>query len=337
MLSPKQNFLETIKPNGKPDRFVNQYEATIALPGDPLSAIVRGERTMGMEPIKDIWGTTIIWPEGHVAAMPHVTEETKVISDITRWREDVKIPDITSMCSDPAMWAPYLERVAQRVDRDNYLVMGSIATGVFERLHHLMGFEDVFVNLLTEPDDMKDLCHEITEFHYACLKLMCDFMKPDVIISQDDWGSKNSVFLSPDLWREFIKPCYEKCYGFLKERGVIVIHHSDSFLEPLMEDMVELGIDVWQGVLPENDIPKLQKELNGRMSLMGGIDSAIIDRSDSTEEETRADARRVCETYAENGHFIPCITYGGPRTLFPYGYDRVSDEISRYNKERFGI
>ena len=32
--------------------------------------------------------------------------------------------------------------------------------------------------------------------------------------------------------------------------------------------MVELGIDVWQGVLPENDIVKLQKQLHGRMTLM---------------------------------------------------------------------
>ena len=42
------------------------------------------------------------------------------------------------------------------------------------------------------------------------------------------------------------------------------MHHGDSFMEPIVEDMVELGIDVWQGVLPQNDIPKLQKQLAGR-------------------------------------------------------------------------
>ena len=34
-------------------------------------------------------------------------------------------------------------------------------------------------------------------------------------------------------------------------------------MEPVVEDMVELGVDVWQGVLPQNDIPKLQKQLAG--------------------------------------------------------------------------
>ncbi len=84
-----------------------------------------------------------------------------------------------------------------------------------------------------------------------------------------------------------------------------------------MEDMVELHIDVWQGVLPQNDIVKLQKQLDGRMALMGGIDAAIVDRADSTEEEIRAETRRVLETYCPNGNFIPCITYGGPERSIP--------------------
>ena len=97
-------------------------------------------------------------------------------------------------------------------------------------------------------------------------------------------------------------------------------------------DMVELGFDVWQGVLPQNDIPKLQKQLAGRMTLMGGIDASIVDRADSTEEEIRREVRRACEEYAPGGHFIPCITYGGPGCLFPHVDPSIDDEIDRYNR-----
>ena len=38
-------------------------------------------------------------------------------------------------------------------------------------------------------------------------------------------------------------------------------------MEPVVEDMVELGVDVWQSS-SSNDIPKLQKQLAGRMTLM---------------------------------------------------------------------
>jgi len=118
----------------------------------------------------------------------------------------------------------------------------------------------------------------------------------------------------------------------MKEKGVIIIHHGDSFMEPVVEDMVELGVDVWQGVLPQNDIPKLQKQLAGRMTLMGGIDASIVDRADSTEEEIRREVRRACEEYAPGGHFIPCITYGGPGCLFPHVDPIIDDEIDRYNR-----
>ena len=333
MLNAKRNFLETIKKDGKPDRLVKQYEATVYLMVDPFVDKTRGNRKPGMEPSKDAWGTTIIWPEGNVAAMPHITEETKVIKDITRWRDEVAIPDFSEFYN-PALWTEYFGRTAQ-VDRDNALLMGLSANGVFERLHHLMGFEDLFVNFLMEPESVRELCEVITESLCQGMKLVCDMLKPDAILSMDDWGAKNNLFISPELWREFIKPCYVKFYGYLKKRGVLIIHHSDSFLEPLVEDMVELGIDVWQGVLPQNDIQKLQKLLDGRMALMGGIDAAIIDRPGATEKEIRAETLRVCENYAVNGHFIPCVTYGGPRTLNPDGYAFINDEIDIFNRKRF--
>ena len=119
----------------------------------------------------------------------------------------------------------------------------------------------------------------------------------------------------------------------MKDHGVIVMHHADSFCEPIVEDMVEIGIDIWQGALPENDIPKIQKLLDGRMTLMGGLDASVVDRVDSTEEEIRADVRRACETYAPGGHFIPCITYGLKGTIFPHVDPIIDDEIQRYNRE----
>ena len=157
------------------------------------------------------------------------------------------------------------------------------------------------------------------------------------MLSHDDWGSKHSLFISPETWREFIKPQYAKTYKYMKDHGVIVMHHADSFLEPIIEDMVDLGIDIWQGALPENDIPKLQKQLNGRMPLMGGIEADIVDRAASTEAEIRKEVRRACQSYGPGGHFIPCITYGGPGCLYKHVDPIIDDEIDKYNKEVYGV
>lgn len=336
MLNAKQNFLETIKPGGKPDRIVKQFEGTTLILGDPVNFYVRGSRFPGMPASKDKWGTTVIWPKDVIAAMPHVTPETQVVKDITSWREFTKVPDLIANASADELWEPYLKRVAE-INREDTLFMMFGPTGVFERLHFLMGFEDTLVNLMTEPEAMEDLCAAIGEYRYKGFKLMADHAKPDILLSHDDWGNKTNLFMQPHLWREYIKPNYVKSYQYLHDSGVVIMHHADSFMEQIVEDMVDLHIDIWQGVLPQNDIKKIQKQLNGRMALMGGIDAAIVDREDSTEEEIRTETRRCLEEYTPAGNFIPCITYGAMGTMYPQADKFIDDEIDKWNKEKFGI
>jgi hypothetical protein len=329
MLSSKQNMLETIRPNGKPDRLVNQYQACTLVLNDPVNTFLRSNRVKGTTS-KDRWGTTIIWPEDQFAAMPHITDTDKVLPDITAWRDYVKVPDLITNCTD---WSAAHATIAT-IDRNEQLVAGFMGTGIFEQSHFLMGFEDALVNLLAEPDDMHELLNVIFEYRLAFARLLIDNLKPDIILTHDDWGSKQSVFMNPDTWREFYKPLYAKLYAAFHDAGVLVMHHSDSFLEPIVEDMVEIGIDVWQGVLPQNDIIRLQKQLNGRMTLMGGIDAAVVDRSDATEAEIRAEVRQACEKFGPGGHFIPCLTYGAMGSIYPHVNPIISDEIERYNQSR---
>lgn len=80
--------------------------------------------------------------------------------------------------------------------------------------------------------------------------------------------------MHPDMWRAFFKEPYRRFYGYIRSRRCIAVHHADSYLVPIVDDMAEIGIQVWQGVLPENDIPALQRHLGGKLVLMGGIGSS---------------------------------------------------------------
>ena len=136
--------------------------------------------------------------------------------------------------------------------------------------------------------------------------------------------------MHPDMWRAFFKEPYRRFYGYIRSRGCIAIHHADSYLVPIVDDMAEIGIQVWQGVLPENDIPALQRHLQGKLVLMGGI-GAAIDRSDATAEEVCDYTRRTLRACCPGGHFIPSITYGLPGAVYPH-IDRYIDEtIDAYN------
>lgn len=326
-MNAKENFLETLT-WGNPQALVNEWEPFSLVP-DPLMAMTLiakpGERLV------DPWGVTIYLGEDEPGAMPIITDELKAIKDITQWQSDIKSPDIMGANLD---WTEALS-IQEAVRADDKLSMTLMATGLFEQSHYLMGFEDALVNLLIEPEAMHGLLDYITDYRLNYCKLIVQNLKPDVVLLHDDWGSKDNLFMSADTWREFFKPRYQKIYSYLKENGIIIIHHADSVCDSITQDMIDLGIDVWQGVLPQNDMTKVQEIAKDKMLLMGGIDAQKIDFKDFDEEAIRAEVRRACNAYAPAGGFIPCLTYGAPGSIFPGVDDIIQDEINALSSRYF--
>ena len=326
MQTPKEIFLELLKPNGRPERVLKQYEALHMCLNDPINTYLRGNRRRGTVS-RDRWGTTISFPADAPGAIPVHTDDLTVCPDVTHWEETVHAPDLAANCA--AGWED-CRAAARSAAGEEKLLAGFMGTGIFEQCHFLMGFENTLTALYEHPDEMHRLIDYITDYRLGYVKLLIDNLHPDVIFSHDDWGTKDALFMHPDMWRAFFKEPYRRFYGYIRSRGCIAIHHADSYLVPIVEDMAEIGIQVWQGVLPENDIPALQRHLQGKLVLMGGI-GAAIDRSDATAGEVCDYTRRTLRTCCPGGHFIPSITYGLPGAVYPH-IDRYIDEtIDAYN------
>ena len=326
MQTPKEIFLELLKPNGRPERVLKQYEALHMCLNDPINTYLRGNRRRGTVS-RDRWGTTISFPADAPGAIPVHTDDLTVCPDVTHWEETVHAPDLAANCA--AGWED-CRAAARSAAGEEKLLAGFMGTGIFEQCHFLMGFENTLTALYEHPDEMHRLIDYITDYRLGYVKLLIDNLHPDVIFSHDDWGTKDALFMHPDMWRAFFKEPYRRFYGYIRSRGCIAIHHADSYLVPIVDDMAEIGIQVWQGVLPENDIPALQRHLQGKLVLMGGI-GAAIDRSDATAEEVCDYTRRTLRACCPGGHFIPSITYGLPGAVYPR-IDRYIDEtIDAYN------
>jgi uroporphyrinogen-III decarboxylase len=145
------------------------------------------------------------------------------------------------------------------------------------------GMDDALLNFYEEPEEMHALIDYITEYELKYAAELTKYYKPDCLFHHDDWGSSKSSFMSPDMFEEFIVPAYKKIYGFYKENGVeLIVHHSDSYAANLVPFMIDMGIDIWQGCISNNNVPELIKNFGGKISFMGDIDNAIVDREDWT-------------------------------------------------------
>ena len=329
MLTKRQNLLETIH-GGNPDRFVNQYEFLHILMSDPYN-LTDPFPEYGQKNIVNAWGVTLSWPEGTPGAFPVHDAGHKVLEDSGEWRERVKAPNL--IFSD-AEWEEAV-REAESVDRNELFLAPFLAPGIFERLHYLMGMEDALINFYEEPEEMKELIKYLTEWELQYAETLCSRLHPDALFHHDDWGSQISTFISPDMFEEFLLDSYKEIYGYYKSHGVqLIVHHSDSYAATLVPFMIEMGVDIWQGVMTENNITELIRKYGGQISFMGGINSASVDHPGWTREEVKTQVTRACREYGKY-YYIPSASQGLPMSTFEGVYEALTEEIAAAGKEMF--
>lgn len=330
MLTKKQNLLETIH-GGNPDHFVNQFEALGMIMANPVSA--RNHRPKrGEPPTVDSWGVTFSFPENVPGAFPVLDDAHKVLKDIEHWREVVKAPPVNYPEEE---WAQFREKFVDPIDRNEQFATVFVAPGVFERSHYLMGMEDCMLAMYTDPEELQALFDYIADWEVAYAKEVCRHYKPDALFHHDDWGSQLSSFMSPEMFEQFMVPVYKRIYGAWREGGVeLIVHHADSFCANLMPQMIDIGIDIWQGCLTTNDVPALVRQYGGKMSFMGDINSGVVDVPNWTPELIEREVRRACETNGKH-YFIPCGVQGGPMSTYPGVYEAISAAVDKMSKEMF--
>ena len=329
MLTKRQNLLETIR-GGNPDRFVDQYEA-FAMQVPNGFSIHNPAPKPGEMNVVNAWGVTRSWPAGMPGAFPEHAPEKIVIKDIEEWQKYLKVPQVKY---DAKVWEPFIA-AAEAVDRNEYFCTSAVIPGVFEQCHYLTEIQNCLMAFYEYPDEMHEIIDVITDFELELAAEICKYIKPDAIFHHDDWGSQQSTFLSPPMFREFIKPAYEKIYGYYKSHGVeLIIHHSDSYAATLVPDMIDMGIDIWQGVMTSNNIPELIKQYGGKITFMGGVDSATIDFEGWTVDDVAREVDRACRECGKH-YFIPGSSQGLAVSTFPGVYEETSRQIALASKRYF--
>ncbi|MBQ9815663.1 MAG: uroporphyrinogen decarboxylase [Lachnospiraceae bacterium] len=330
MLSIKENLRETLKKDGHPDRFVNQFEymGLIFCPTSMMNPRVgygEGQKV-------DAWGVTKEWPIGTPGAFPVHTPDKIVIKDIEHWQDYLKPPKASGFPDE--MWE-VPRKMAAKAKEEGKFVCPFIAPGIFEQCHNLMEIQNFLMAFYEYPDEVHDIIKVIADWELELAEDICANLHPDGLFHHDDWGSQQSTFISPAMFEDFFLDAYKQVYGYYHDHGVeIIVHHCDSYASTLVPSMIEMGINVWQGAMSSNNIPELIEKYKGQIAIMSGIDSAWIDNPEWNEETIKEVVKRELDKYTPNS-FIPCLSQGGSFSTFKEVYGLTSAAIDDYNKARF--
>lgn len=153
----------------------------------------------------------------------------------------------------------------------------------FLRVQDIRGYENIVFDMADENENFIKLLAMIEDFNVRHIHLLIQ-LKPDVIAIPEDLGMQTTPMISPEMFRKYFKPIYLNMTRPIKEAGIIVHEHSDGYILPLIDDLVDCGGDVINMQDLVNGIDAIASHVKGRMAI-----DLDIDRQDITVNGTPAD------------------------------------------------
>ncbi len=129
---------------------------------------------------------------------------------------------------------------------------------MYLRLLDLRGFEEIMIDFYEEPKELSLLIDKVLEYNLLQLeKLLATKPSYPILFFGDDLGMQHSLPISPNQWRTYLKPCYQKIYRRCHEEGYYVYMHTDGHILPIIPDLKECGVDVLNPQIGANGLEGL--------------------------------------------------------------------------------
>jgi len=157
---------------------------------------------------------------------------------------------------------------------DKFMLAGTV-TRPFERMQFLRGTENLLMDLAYGESEVYKLRDMLHEFFMKEMEMWSN-TAVDGVSFMDDWGSQESLLISPALWRDFFKPLYKDYCDLLHSKGKYVFMHSDGNIESIYPDLIEIGVDAINSQLFCMDIEKLGALYAGKITFWGEIDRQFV-------------------------------------------------------------
>ena len=182
----------------------------------------------------------------------------------------------------------------------------------FQHATFLRGIENLLLDMAVRPEMAHWLIDRFTDFYLDFFDRMLTAAggQIDILRTADDLGSQRGLCFSPEMFRTFLKPRLKKLVDMTHSHGVKFMFHSCGAIRPLIEDLVEIGVDILdplQAAAAGMEPRDLKDSYGDRICLHGGICTQYL-LPNGTPEEVRDEVRRRLEIFGAGGGYIlaPC-------------------------------
>ena len=181
------------------------------------------------------------------------------------------------------------------------------------------GMENLLIDYYINPAFVHDLARVSTDHILATVDIASK-LKVDAVAMIGDIAGNDVPLMSPDHYREFIKPYQKEIVTYAHSRGLKVIKHSDGNLDQIMADIVDVGFDGLHPIQPQcMDIAQVKACYGNRICLLGNIDceQLLCTGAEAEVEKQVLETMRICRP---GGGYIVCSSNSIHAGVSPANY-----------------
>jgi len=251
------------------------------------------------------------WGIGHVpGSLYHFHDYVHPLQNISTVKElrAYPFPDVTAeyrytdMANEVADW-----------HRRGYAVQAEIphpSGTLFECAWLLRGLENLLADFLANPDLAAALLDHLTASGIKSAARLAQ-AGIDILLTGDDVGMQRRMMMSPQLWRKWLKPRLAEVISAAKKVNpdLLVFYHSDGVIDPIIPELIEIGVDILNPVQPEcMDPVQLKREYGNDLAFWGTIGTQTT-MPFGTPGEVKAVVKERIETVGQGGGLLLAPTH----------------------------
>ncbi len=221
-----------------------------------------------------------------------------------------------------------LEQLVQRYKGN--LAIGVHLNDVFSIPRYLLGFENLMMALVDEPELVRGLVDLSVQMNLAMAREVARH-GADFVFTGDDYASAERPFMSPKAFREFFYPGLKRVVAGFHQLGLPVIKHTDGNIRPLLEMILDSGIDCLDPIDPiaGMDIGEMKALYGHRVALKGNVDCAHT-LTFGSERQIVEETREVIRKAAQGGGLIVSSSNSIHSAVKPGSYLAMWNAIRMY-------
>jgi uroporphyrinogen decarboxylase len=167
---------------------------------------------------------------------------------------------------------------------DYCLVADIPGLGPFEGACFTRGYDKFPMDLYLNQTFTEALMDKFTDTMIAFWDMFLDEVGEyvQVVAQGDDVGMQTGTFISPEMYRKFVKPRHKRLFDFIHSKtDAKVFYHSCGSVYDLIPDFIEEGVDILNPIqrsAKNMDIETLKKN-SARTSVSGAVGSTCNSNS----------------------------------------------------------